>query len=488
MAWVLAACVVLGTEGRYGFSGGLVASWLAWAMWRRDRSAAGYALLAALCTAAGAGAALRHHADTRWVATAAARAGGALIELRGRVDDFPRTSPYGASFAFATTIDGRPVRVLVRASFFDVAYGDRYCLRARLAAVPPASRAAFDARGLSGLARVQLRDAQRLGGPGGCPVRRALLWPLHRAARVRLTRALGDRAALANGVLLGERSQFDRRTQAAISRLGIMHLIAISGMHLTTVAACVVVLGRLAPRWSGRCVLLAVSVYAGAVGGVDSLNRAYVMALLLIGARALVRPLRPVDALGKALWLMLLASPLSIRSVGLQLSVAATFAVLVVLPDLTARPRPVASWLVRALASSWRAVVGAFVLSVAVEVFIAPLQLHYFGAISAVGPMATVAFFVPVSTVLFGALALAALGGIPFAGPALAHALLFVSESTRTLALALAGLVPDPVVLPAPHAFLYYGGVAWVWMARRRRRIWPWGIAAIAASFWFGTS
>jgi ComEC/Rec2-related protein len=229
-------------------------------------------------------------------------------------------------------------------------------------------------------------------------------------------------------------------------------------------------------------------VYAGAVGGVDSLNRAYVMALLLIGARALVRPLRPVDALGKALWLMLLASPLSIRSVGLQLSVAATFAVLVVLPDLTARPRPVASWLARALASSWRAVVGAFVLSVAVEVFIAPLQLHYFGAISAVGPMATVAFFVPVSTVLFGALALAALGGIPFAGPALAHALLFVSESTRTLALALAGLVPDPVVLPAPHAFLYYGGVAWVWMARRRRRIWPWGIAAIAASFWFGTS
>jgi len=486
MVWVLSACVVLGTAGRYGLAGGLVAFLVVWARWRRDWSPAGHALLAALCTAVGAGAALRHDADAGWVAVAAARSGGALVELHGRVDDFPRTSPYGVSFAFSTPIDGHPVRLLVRASFFDVAYGDRYVLRARLAPVPPASRAAFDARRLSGLARVHIRDARRLAGVQGCPVTRAVLWPLHRAARVRLTRALGDRAALANGVLLGERSQFDRRTQAAISRLGIMHLIAISGMHLTTVAACVVAVGRLAPRWSGACVLLAVSMYAGVVGGVDSLTRAYVMTLLLIGAHGLVRPLRPVDALGKALWLMLLASPLSIRSVGLQLSVAATFAVLVVLPGLTTRPRPAASWIARTLVSSRRAVVGAFVLSVAVEVFIAPLQIHYFGAVSAVGPIATVVFFAPVSIVLLGALGLAMLAGTPFAGPALARGLELASESTRTLALALAGAVPDPVTLPAPHAFVYYGGVALAWATRRRRWIWPWGIVAIVASFWCG--
>jgi ComEC/Rec2-related protein len=464
----------------------VVASLVAWALWRRSRSAAGHALLAALCAAVGAGATLRHDADARWVARAAGRASGARVELHGRVDDFPRTSPYGAAFAFATTIDGRPVRVLVRASFFDVAYGERYALRARLSAVPPASRDAFDARGLSGLVRVRLEDARRLDGGGGCPLARAVLWPLHRAARVRLTRELGDRAALANGVLLGERSQFDRRTQAAIVRLGVMHLIAISGMHLTTVAACVMAVGRLAPRWRGGCVLAAISLYAGVVGGVDSLTRAYLMALLLFGARGLVRPLRPVDALGKALWLMLLASPLSIRSVGLQLSVAATFAVLMVLPELTARGRPAVSRWARVLAASRRAAVGAFVLSVAVEVFIAPLQLHYFGAVSAVGPVATVVFFVPVSIVLLGAFGLALLAGVPWAGPALACALELASETTRALALACAGAAPDPVALPPPHAVLYYGGVALAWTTRRRRWIWPWGIVAIAVSFRFG--
>jgi ComEC/Rec2-related protein len=488
MVWVLSGCIVLGTSGRYGLAGGVVASLVAWALWRRSRNVAGHALLAALCAAVGAGAALRHDADAQWVATAAGRASSALVELSGRVDDFPRTGPYGVAFSFATTIDGRPVRVLVRASFFDVAYGDRYVLRGRLSAVPPASRVAFDARGLSGLVRVKLRDARRLDRGGGCPLMRAVLWPLHRAARGRLTRELGDRAALANGVLLGERSQFDRPTQAAIARLGIMHLIAISGMHLTTVAACVIAVGRLAPRWSGGCVLLAISLYAGVVGGVDSLTRAYLMALLLFGAHGLVRPVCPVDALGKALWLMLLASPLSIRSVGLQLSVAATFAVLVVLPELTVRRRPAASWGARVLAACRQAAVGAFVLSVAVEVFIAPLQLHHFGSLSAVGPVATVVFFVPVSIVLLGALALALLAGVPWAGPALANALEFASESTRALALAFAGSVPDPVALPPPHAFLYYGGVALAWTTRRRRWIWPWGIVAIAVSFRFGAS
>jgi competence protein ComEC len=374
----------------------------------------------------------------------------------------------------------------VRSSFFDVSYGDRYVLCARLATVPETSRAGFSARGLSGVARVKLRDARRLAGAGGCPVIRDVLWPLHRAARVRLTRALGDRAALANGILLGERSQLDRETQAAIRRLGIVHLIAISGMHLTTVAACVLAVGRLAPRWTGWCVVIAVSLYAGMVGSVDSLTRAYAMSLLLIGAARLVRPRRPLDALGKALWLMLLASPLSIRSIGLQLSLAATFAVLVVLPEVSAGADPASSWAARAWDSSRRAVVGAFVLSVAVELFIAPLQIHHFGAISAVGPIATVIFFAPVAVVLVGAFATAALATAPLAGEVLVRGLEFASETTCVLAVALARAVPAPVALPPPNTFLYYSGVALLWLGRRRRWVWPCAMAMIVASFRLG--
>ena len=41
--------------------------------------------------------------------------------------------------------------------------------------------------------------------------------------------------------------------------------------------------------------------------------------------------------------------------------------------------------------------VAAFVISMAVEVLIAPLQIHHFGRVSLVGPLATVLFLAPVS-------------------------------------------------------------------------------------------
>lgn len=486
--WVLSACLVLGGAGRYGLAACLVGSLVVWAVVRRNRVGACYAALAAVSVLVGAGAALRQADDTRCVSAAAARLSSAPIELRGWVSDFPRSGPYGASFAFSTTIDDRPVTLLVRASFFDASYGDRYLLRARLAAAPATSRAFMDSRALSGTARVELSDATLLPGRNGAWLTREILWPLHRATRTRLTRALGDGAGLANGVLLGERSQLDRPTQAAIRRLGITHLIAISGMHLTTVAACALAVAHLAPRWSGWCVLFVVSLYTGIVGGVDSLTRAYVMSLLMLGARGLVRPVRAVDALGKALFLMLLVSPLSIRSVGLQLSVAATLAVLIVLPHLSSRLQTKElSPVRRVVDAGCRAVVGAFVLSAAVEVFIAPLQIHYFDTISAVGPIATVLFFVPVSVVMVGAFVVAACAGTPLVSGPLAHGLEFVSHGTCASAVALARVLPHPIALPEPNILIYYGGVTVAWAGRRRRWIWPWGIVAMVASFFVGT-
>jgi competence protein ComEC len=486
VVWVLSACLVLGCAGRYGPALATVAALAAWAALRRDRAAGCGALLAAACAAVGAGAALRHDADLRCVAAAAARARGQPIALVGCVDDFPRTSPYGVSFGFATALDGRPVRLLVRAAFFDVAYGDRYVLTARLSAPPDSARAFFDARGLSGIARVRLRDTRRVGGDAGSWLMREALWPLHRSARTRVSRALGDRAALANGILLGERSQLDARTRAAIRRLGITHLIAISGMHLTMIAACAAALARLVPRWAGCLILATISLYAGVVGSVDSLTRAYVMSVLLVGARGLVRPLRPLDALGKAVWLMLLVSPLSSRSIGLQLSVAATFAVLHVLPELARRRAgPAMSRGARALALARGTIVGAFVLSVAAEAFVAPLQLSHFGGVSAVGPVATVIFLVPVSAVLLGALGAALFADVQGIGEPTVRALELASEWTCAGAVRLARVVPDLIALPSPRPLLYYGGVALAWAGRGRRWVWPWGAAAVIASLVF---
>jgi competence protein ComEC len=284
-------------------------------------------------------------------------------------------------------------------------------------------------------------------------------------------------------MLLGERAQLESPVREAVRRLGITHLLAISGMHLTTVAACVVLLTRAWPRSQSCALLVALSVYTLTVGDVESLTRAYLMALVMLMMRSTIRPLRPLDALGVAWFIMSFADPLSMRSVGLQLSFAATFAVLTCLPALARTRRVESRRVVRLARRIVDALAAAFVMSVAVELFIAPLQLHHFHALSLVGPVATVLFFAPVTVVLLGAVPVVglvlALPAQEWPGMVLAR----LSTLTTGAIVACGRLAPPLQPLPEPNLWLYYGGLLVGWRFRRRPLAWAAAAALLAAAF-----
>lgn len=476
MVWLFSAAIVAGVYRSLSFVILVVALLSARAAWVRSWAAWIAVALAAFCAAAGWTAIERADADRRAVARAAERAVGGRIRLTGRVSEFPQSGRYGSTFVFATAVDGRGVRLLVRAGCFDVNYGEVLEVDARVATASRTPANFLAARGLAGEARARFGDVRRMGPVRGCPLMRDVLWPMHRAARTRLTRALGGESALPVGLLLGERGLLDRPAYEAVRKLGIAHLLALSGMHLTMIAALAVAATHWTPRRRDAFVALALSIYVGVVGNIDSLTRAYAMALLLLMARALVRPPRPVDALGKAFLFMLLVAPQSILSVGLQLSFAATLAVLLCferMPVALLRPATSASRWRRALHACARGAASAFVVSVAVEVFIAPLQIHHFGRISVVGPLATVVFLLPVSIVQ--GLALAASFDLPAVGGGVVWLLSWASDVTRDAILAAASLAPDPVALETPRGVAYYAAIGVVcW---RPRTWWAWGTA-----------
>jgi competence protein ComEC len=277
----------------------------------------------------------------------------------------------------------------------------------------------------------------------------------------------------------------DRPAYDAVRGLGIAHLLALSGMHLTMIAALAVLATRWTPRRRDTIVALALSLYVGVVGNVDSLTRAWLMALLILAARALVRPPRPIDSLGKALLLMLLCAPHAVLSVGLQLSFVATFAVLVCLERMPASllrsPRATDPAWRRAWARCAQGATIAFVVSLVVEVFIAPLQLHHFGQISVVGPLATVVFLVPV-TVLQG-MALAASFGLPVVGVPSAASLAWAASATRDAIVFAGTTAPQPLALPEPHWAWYYAAVFVVCAQPRRALAWAMAAVGIALSF-----
>jgi competence protein ComEC len=483
VVWLFSAAIVAGVYRSLTLLVFVVALLAVRSVFVRSAAAWIAVALAVFCAAAGWTAIERADADRRAVTLAAERARGARARLTGWVAGFPQSGRYGSTFVFATVIEDRSVRLWMRSGTFDVNYGEVLEVDARLATESRTPADFLTARGVAGEARARFGDVRRMDAVRGCPLMRRVWWPLHRTARTRLARALGGESALPVGLLLGERGLLDRPAYEAVRKLGIAHLLALSGMHLAMIAFLAVAATHWAPRRRDAFVGLALSAYVGVVGDIDSLTRAYAMALLILAARALVRPPRPVDALGKALFIMLLATPTAVLSVGLQLSFAATLAVLLCLERTPALMRPSASnsrWR-RTLSACARGAASAFVVSVAVEVFIAPLQVHHFGRVSVVGPLATVAFLVPVSIVQ--GLSLAASFDLPAVGGSVAWLLSWASGVTRDAIVAASSFAPEPVALSPPQWVVYYAAVCMVcW----RPRAWgAWGVAAtgIAVAF-----
>lgn len=260
---------------------------------------------------------------------------------------------------------------------------------------------------------------------------------------------------------IGERGLVSRRLKETYTDLGIAHLMALSGLHLGMVAAAILLVLRLARRRSRLLLLSSLALYVGIVGDLPSLQRAFVMAALWIGAGAVQRPLRPLAGLGGALFLMLAAAPRLIFSVAFQLSFLATAAVLVFIPAM-----PVGG------NRSWPSRVGRWTVSILlmsafVQLALAPVQLRYFGVVNPAAPVATLLFLPPVTVILvMSALTLVIDAAVPGWWPGL-YQPLYVAAGVFEWGLhAAARILPGPVSLPAPSIAVFTAGmllgiVAW---------------------------
>jgi competence protein ComEC len=295
--------------------------------------------------------------------------------------------------------------------------------------------------------------------------------------REELGRGLGARSGFPIAVLLGETGYLDRKLGDAFTELGITHLIALSGQHLCFIAAVVMILLRCVRKRSAAALLAAISLYVGVVGFIVSLWRAFVMAMVLALAGSLKRPLDPVKALGQAFVIVLLFFPYTYYSVGFQLSFLATLALLLAVRGLRAPASR--SWASRV----WFGVKSSLYVSVAAQLVVTPVLIHYFDRVSVAAPAATLVYTLPVAFVLiYSGFAAAAAALVPAFGPALFAVLdRAVGLLDRAVTFS-AAVVPGTFSPPAPEPYLYYAGLGVIAFARggRARRIAGWSLLAIS--------
>lgn len=122
----------------------------------------------------------------------------------------------------------------------------------------------------------------------------------------------------------------------AFRRVGLSHLLAISGLHYSfLIVSLSAFFSLFLSRKVSTCLLLViVSLYFYFIGETPSLNRAWMASNIFLIGSLLNRKSSGLNALGIALLFSLILDPFCITSLGFQLSYLATFAILAFYPSI----------------------------------------------------------------------------------------------------------------------------------------------------------
>ncbi len=339
---------------------------------------------------------------------------GKNVLIEGYIADIPEQADYGLRFVFdvdRAEYDGRPVHVPRRVQLafgrrarasgpredtFHV--GERWRLLVRLKRPHGFQNpGGFDYEGYLFRHRIRARGYVRRevppkrlepGSPGIGSGMNYATGRIRQAVGGRIHALLPDNAfagvitALANG----DKHGITDAQWSVLRRTGTLHLVAISGLHISLIAGVVFFLVRSLWAMAGTTVLRAPAPVVGAIGALVAAaayaalagftiptQRALIMTAVAMGSILVRRRFRPSLLLAVALFLVLLHDPLAVMASGFWLSFAAV-GVIIFAVHGEVRLRPL--W--RKWGSvQWMIAVGTL-----------PLMLWLFRQVSLVAPLA----------------------------------------------------------------------------------------------------
>ncbi|MFC1964220.1 DNA internalization-related competence protein ComEC/Rec2 [Chloroflexota bacterium] len=289
-------------------------------------------------------------------------------------------------------------------------------------------------------------------------------------------------ASLAQGIILGIRSNIPASVKADFARSGIAHLLAISGLHLGIVAGIVLSLGIwLFRRRHYHYLWLAMGsvwVYALLTGMYPPVLRAAIMVSLFLIGDALGRQRSALTALMLSAAIMVGISPYLLGNVSFQLSFLAMAGLVFIFPRLRAPARNFTSRILGEkgmLSSAAFFTVDSLCVTLAAVIAVWPAVAYYFGIVSLTAPLATLlalpALPAVITTGLFtGLLGFLALPLAQAAGWLSWLFLLYIYGIARTLG-ALPAAYVETASVSAPFILSYYAlltAAVWTWGNNRK--------------------
>ena len=192
------------------------------------------------------------------------------------------------------------------------------------------------------------------------------------------------------GMLLGEKSFIPADLKEVFAEAGIMHILAVSGLHVGIIAmALLFFLSMLRlPKKPKLLILISILImYASITGFRPSVLRATIMFILLIGGKLINRSRNLNISLFFAAFLILLSNPLILYDAGFLLSFIVTFFIINLAPILQELFSKIVVWIKNPLAVSTAAWIGIF-----------PLSAYFFTKVSMISIVSNI-FIIPLTAI-----------------------------------------------------------------------------------------
>jgi len=236
--------------------------------------------------------------------------------------------------------------VMVNGSIPPLYYGDRIRLQGTLA-LPSAKRnpGGFDyraylaIRNIHGILRPLKGFTPEITGKGGSWFLRYVIYPIRRRMKRTLQEPTSGHAnAVLQALLLGDKTELDSTIREAFARAGIVHILAVSGLHTGFVCGFLILFfGCLRLPYTLQ-IFLTISglvLFALLTEANPPVVRAVCMASLYLIGTLLQRRPSTFNILGITALLFLMVHPQQLFSPGFQFSYSAVFSILFFYPKLT---------------------------------------------------------------------------------------------------------------------------------------------------------
>lgn len=202
------------------------------------------------------------------------------------------------------------------------------------------------------------------------PALASLVFIRQKIIRVFQTYLPGNSASLMLGIVFGIKKDFSQNFLTGLKNVGVMHIIAASGMNITIAGGFIFYIFAFFLKRQKAILIsaLAIIFYAFLAGFQPSVIRASIMAIIAFSAQALGRQRYSEYALFMTGFVMLMIWPKFLSDIGFQLSFMATLGILV-LPSILSRGQN-------------NSFLGDLLTTISAQIFTLPIIISNFGIYS----------------------------------------------------------------------------------------------------------